>query len=33
LIKVLKSLFRLDVDTFLHGHGDMDTRKDMEALI
>lgn len=33
LVKNLKAILELDVDTFIHGHGDIAGRSDVEALI
>lgn len=33
LVKILKSVLELDADTFLHGHGDVAKRSDIEGLI
>ncbi len=33
LVKVLKAILNLDAETFIHGHGDLATKKDIQTLI
>ena len=33
LVKTLKSILKLEVDTFIHGHGDIASRGDVEGVI